>query len=229
MVNNPPDSSRKKLVYRTISAFFGSAVIVITATQAIRGENEQNRARIEAERVKEDTHHDQLESQGKMNYMQGKLEAIVKFESQYIAEAKNPRNGSAADLAMARAILKMAEGSVAQSSPNSLISVSDDVLKAKLADVTGRLQDAWSAFDHADIPLDDQRVMAFANKDAAKLAEIRNERDSLRRQAGINNKQLVVEATDIRDEYLRRFGRTKETDSALELIQRFEGLAKMYP
>jgi len=107
MVNNPPGDIRwKKNLYRLLFAVFGCAIIATTFLQSVRTAKEQERLHSEAQQG-------QIESTGKLNYMQGTLDTIAKFESQFIAShSQSPDESTKAAVAAAAQILKAATPSL---------------------------------------------------------------------------------------------------------------------
>ncbi len=109
MVNNPPSPERpwRKWAYRALFALFGSAVIVTTLIQAVRTENARRQAAEAASNAKEQAHADQLGNQSKLSYMQGTLDTISRFVSQYVVRPPAPTSVKF-DPLLAQAIMRMA-------------------------------------------------------------------------------------------------------------------------
>jgi hypothetical protein len=115
MVNNSPIPEKpwRKPIYRVLFAFFGLAVIVTTGIQAVRTENAQREAANAASKAKDQMHADQLANQSKLGYMQGTLDTISRFVSQYVAHP--PASTSVKfDPLLAQAIMKMARSGYGQ-------------------------------------------------------------------------------------------------------------------
>jgi len=126
MVNNPPgDDPTKKWLYRSLFGVFGAAVIITTFFQSTRNATEQARLRDEA-KTEEGKLSDQLSNAN------GKLDAIGRFEGQFLALLSQQRSGTsdASTRAYMTAILGImkAAGSGKQPTPKErMLQLSNDI------------------------------------------------------------------------------------------------------
>lgn len=166
MANNPLDTKAKKWKYRSLFMIFGAAVIATTLAQSIRTAKEQEHARTEAKQASDAAHQDQLKSQTTMGYMQGTLDAIAKFEAQYLAHPISS-GSSKEDLTFALAIMKMAQAKP-QSNLESYLNLSNDQLRKEVEDMTDRLKQKGTEYRQAYSGLEAEARAARLRRESGK-------------------------------------------------------------
>src|SRR5208283_1142868 len=117
MVNNPPgDVPWKKNAYRGLFLLFGAGVIVTTFFQSVRATQEQERLRTE-------THHDQMANQAKLGYIQAPQAVASQRSGKVITPDFSPAFS---------AIMRMAELGAAAATPLPLAASAKPALPPAL-------------------------------------------------------------------------------------------------
>jgi hypothetical protein len=110
MVNNPPSKKWHKWAWRITFIVISLPLIVIEVKVAIHTDDER-------QQTEEKGNKERLENRGDIRFMEGKLDAIASFESEYLANPQ--KQNSSSELANALAILKIAQSKIPPDKPSN--------------------------------------------------------------------------------------------------------------